>query len=54
MDNKIELHLNGAYSLEDLKEAVVTGLSYEFMADKLVQVVRKYSDIDLQIERSPR
>lgn len=48
MENKIELHLGGGYSLDVLKEAFVTGLAYEYMADKLVQVVRKYSDVDLQ------
>lgn len=48
MENKIELHLGGAYSLQELKDGVITCLSYEYVADRLVQIVREYSYVDLK------
>ena len=48
MENKIELRLGGSYSLNELKDAVVTSLSYEYIADRLIQVVREYSYVDLK------
>jgi len=40
MENKIKLRLTGNYPIDDLRNAVVTGLTYEYLADRLVQVVK--------------
>lgn len=48
MENKIELNLGGGYSLEELKDAVVTGFGYEYLVYKIIQVIRQYSHVDFK------
>lgn len=50
MENRIDLHLAGGYSIDTLKSAIINGLCCEFVIDQLQSEIRKYTkdnDLDL-------
>ena len=47
MERKIKLQMAGEYTLSEIRQAVVNGLSYEYLVEKMSSLIGEHKDVDL-------
>lgn len=47
MERKIKLQMAGEYTLSEIRQAIVNGLSYEYLVEKMSSLIGEHKDVDL-------